>query len=80
MAKHNYCTRCSHYTNCGFISRGLEYKCDILDIFDAGVDAAIDKANQWLAHNAHEYLDADNGYDIYKMIEEFQKAMQDESK
>lgn len=30
---------------------------------------------RWLAHNAHEYLDADNGYDTYKMIEEFKKAM-----
>lgn len=35
----------------------------------------INRASQWLAHNAHEYLDADNGYDTYKMIEEFQKAM-----
>lgn len=35
----------------------------------------IERACQWLANNAHEYLDADNGYDTYKMIEEFQKAM-----
>lgn len=40
----------------------------------------INRASQWLAYNAHEYLDTDNGYDTYKMIEEFQKAMQDESK
>jgi len=39
--------------------------------------ALIERACQWLANNAHEYLDADNGYDTYKMIEEFQKAMQD---
>jgi len=38
----------------------------------------IERASQWLSHNAHEYLDTDNGYDTYKMIEEFQKAMQDE--
>ena len=38
----------------------------------------ITKVCRWLTNNAHEYLDADNGYDTYKMIEEFQKAMQDE--
>lgn len=35
----------------------------------------IERASHWLAYNAKEYLDADNGYDTYKMIEEFQKAM-----
>lgn len=81
MAKHNYCTKCSHYKDCGFISRGLEYKCDILDIFDAGVDAAIDKASQWLKENCVDivigYL---RGYIVDDFVEQFKKAMQDESK
>lgn len=81
MAKHNYCTKCSHYTDCGFISRGLEYKCDILDIFDAGADAAIDKASQWLKENCVDivigYL---RGYAVNDFVEQFKKAMQDESK
>lgn len=37
----------------------------------------IKRTSQWLSNNAHEYLDTDNGYDTYKMIEDFQKAMQD---
>ena len=83
MAKHNYCTRCSHYKDCGFISRGLEDKCDILDIFDAGADAAIDKASQWLQDNVDKYLfSAGYGYglDRGELIIYFKKAMQDESK
>lgn len=36
----------------------------------------IERASQWLAHNANEYLDTDNGYDTYKIIEEFEKAME----
>lgn len=40
----------------------------------------IAKVCRWLAHNAHEYLDADNGYVTYKIIEEFEKAMNYESK
>jgi len=35
----------------------------------------IERASQWLAYNAHEYLDTDNGYDTCKIIEEFEKAM-----
>lgn len=77
MAKHNYCTRCSHYKDCGFISRGLEDKCDILDIFDAGADAAIDKASQWLQENYEDlgirYI---RGYTVDDFVEQFKKAMQ----
>lgn len=77
MAKHNYCTRCSHYKDCGFISRGLEHKCDILDIFDAGADAAIDKASQWLQENYEDigirYI---RGYTVDDFVEQFKKAMQ----
>lgn len=83
MAKHNYCARCVHYTDCGFISRELENKCDILDIFDAGVDATIDKATQWLQDNVSKYLfSAGYGYGLDKgeLINDFEKAMQDETK
>lgn len=80
MAKHNYCTRCSHYKDCGFISRGLEHKCDVLDIFDAGADAAIDKASQWLQENYEDlgirYI---RGYTVDDFVEQFKKAMQDGS-
>ncbi len=79
MAKHNYCTRCSHYKDCGFISRGLEHKCDVLDIFDAGADAVIDKASQWLQENIVDivigYL---RGYTVDDFVEQFKKAMQNE--
>lgn len=37
-----YCQRCSHYDDCCFVSRGLEYKCDKLDSFldvDYWIDA-----------------------------------------
>ena len=80
MVKHNYCTRCSHYKDCGFISRGLEHKCDVLDIFDAGADAAIDKASQWLQNNIEKYVNP-IGYgrmlNMGRLIDDFKKAMQD---
>ena len=60
----------------GFLMQALR------EAFTEGAEWAdrtmIERACQWLANNAHEYLDADNGYDTYKMIEELQKAMQDE--
>lgn len=80
MAKHNYCTRCSHYKDCGFISRGLEHKCDVLDIFDAGADAAIDKASQWLQENYEDLgIRWMRGYTVDDFVEQFKKAMQDGS-
>lgn len=57
----------------GFLMQALR------EAFTEGAEWAdrtmIERASQWLANNAHEYLDTDNGYDTYKMIEEFQKAM-----
>ena len=60
----------------GFLMQALR------EAFTEGAEWAdrtmIERASQWLANNAHEYLDANNGYDTYKMIEEFKKAMQNE--
>lgn len=34
MAREDFCKRCSRYAGCGFISRNLQTKCDILQIFE----------------------------------------------
>ena len=38
MTKEDFCKRCSRYAGCGFISRNLQTKCDILQIFEEGYE------------------------------------------
>ena len=43
MTKEDFCKRCSRYAGCGFISRELQNKCDILQTFEEGYEQAIEK-------------------------------------
>lgn len=38
MTREDFCKRCSRYAGCGFISRNLQRKCDILQIFEEGYE------------------------------------------
>ena len=52
MTRDDFRKRCSRYAGCGFISRNLQAKCDILQIFEEGYEQgyedAISKACDWL--------------------------------
>lgn len=50
-----YCQRCSHYNDCGFISRGLEYKCDKLDLVNIGYEYAVEDAIRWIHDHIQVY-------------------------
>lgn len=76
-----FCENCPHYNDCGFISRGLEYKCDKLDDFSLGWEMAIEKTCEWLQHNVYRfywqnYAQQEHGVYIDKMLEQFKQAMQ----
>ena len=50
-----YCQSCSHYNDCGFVSRGLEHKCDKLDLVMIGYDYAMQDAIEWI----HDHIQID---------------------
>ena len=56
MTKEDFCKRCSRYAGCGFISRNLQTKCDILQIFEEGYEQgyedSINKACDWFEEKA----------------------------
>lgn len=59
MTKEDFCKRCSRYAGCGFISRELQDKCDILQIFEEGYEQGyedvINKACEWLDKRLNNY-------------------------
>ena len=44
----DYCECCGIHDSCAYVSRGLQRKCEKLDIFAVGMEAAIAKASLWL--------------------------------
>lgn len=44
----DYCERCGIHDSCAYVSRGLQGKCEKLDIFADGMEAGIAKASLWL--------------------------------
>lgn len=78
MTKEDFCKRCSRYAGCGFISRNLQTKCDILQIFEEsyeqGYEDAINKSCDWFEEEAGcGWLE-----DVevkYFIIDDFRKAM-----
>lgn len=77
MAREDFCKRCSRYAGCGFISRNLQTKCDILQIFEEsyeqGYEDAIQMACEWLEENPPMRFD-----DIMNYVEQFRKALEGE--
>ena len=77
MTKEDFCKRCSHYAGCGFISRNLQTKCDILQTFEEGYEQgyedAINKACEWLK----DFIKW-NDLCTLEDIEQFRKAMKGE--
>ena len=69
------CKLCSQYKDCGFISRNLQNKCDIIqnneDGYEQGYADAIDRACEWLEENTPMRFD-----DIKNYTKNFRKAME----
>lgn len=89
MTREDFCKRCSRYAGCGFISRNLQAKCDILQIFEEGYEQgyedAISKACDWLRAELDKeeelhYIHV-HGFDKERreiFLEELKKAMKGE--
>lgn len=73
----DYCERCGIHDSCGYVSRGLQRKCEKLDIFAEGMQAGITKASLWLETN-WEDLDIKRmrGTQSAEIIDQFEKAME----
>ena len=64
----DYCEICGIHESCAYVSRGLQRKCEKIQIFSDGFEAAIHKIIMWLRKLTPEQLsnvDFDN----------FEKAM-----
>lgn len=81
MTREDFCKRCSHYAGCGFISRNLQTKCDILQIFEEGYEQgyedAINKSCDWFEDKACCGRIEDVEVKYFK-FEDFRKAMKGE--
>jgi len=77
MTKEDFCKRCSRYAGCGFISRNLQTKCDILQTFEEGYEQgykdAINKSCDWLEEKSCSGWIED--VEVKYFIEDFCKAM-----
>lgn len=80
MTREDFCKRCSRYAGCGFISRNLQTKCDILQTFEEGYERgyedAINKACEWLNENMNDVgIRFMRGDEIKDIVDLFRKAM-----
>lgn len=66
-----FCNRCRNHSDCGYVNRGREDDCTVLDVFSQGYQAAIDKSCEYIK----EYAPID--YDCDGFVEDFRKAMED---
>lgn len=77
MTIEDFCKRCSRYAGCGFISRNLQAKCGILQIFEEGYEQgyedAINKSCDWFEEKACCGWIED--VEVKYFIEDFRKAM-----
>lgn len=64
----DYCECCGIHDSCGYVSRGLQDKCEKMQIFTEGFEAAIYKVTMWLCGLTPEQL-SDIDFD------DFEKAM-----
>ena len=70
-----FCNRCPNHSDCGYVNRGMEEDCTVLDVFSHGYQAALDKACKWLGQQ-QEMLD-DVFSDINDFVDLFEKAMEE---
>lgn len=81
MIREDFCKRCSRYAGCGFISRNLQTKCDIIQIFEEGYEQgyedAINKACEWFEET---FKDGEviAPLLLVQLIDKFRKAMKGE--
>lgn len=72
-----FCEQCAAYSQCGFVSRKLEYKCPDLDKFSAGMQAGIAKASLWLETEWEDLgIKWVRGAQAAEIIGQFEKAME----
>lgn len=64
----DYCEICGIHDSCAYVSRGLQSKCEKMQMFSDGFDAAIHKVIMWLCELTPEQL-SDVDFD------DFEKAM-----
>lgn len=77
MITEDFCKRCSHYAGCGFISRNLQTKCDILQIFEEGYEQGYEDAIKKACEYLEEYT-PQKFEDVQNYVENFCKAMEGE--
>lgn len=64
----DYCEICGIHDSCPYVSRGLQSKCEKMQMFSDGFEAAINKVITWLCKLTPEQL-SDVDFD------DFEKAM-----
>lgn len=77
-----FCERCSIHNNCGFVTRELEHKCELIDVFQMGEEAMLNKAVKWLQEvsDNHYIMDYEDSHEVTEkeLIEYFNKAMEND--
>jgi hypothetical protein len=75
-----FCEQCSKNSDCGYVTRNLEDRCFDVDVFSQGVEAATEKACEFLKVHRDEVETEDNGIAGWipdSFIENFKKAMEE---
>ena len=86
MKREDFCKRCSRYAGCGFISRNLQTKCDILQIFEEGyeqgyeeaIDKACDSLYEYNRKQANKMFGTVHTADVTINVADFRNAMKGE--
>lgn len=72
----DYCECCGIYDSCAYVSRGLQRKCEKLDIFADGMQAGIAKAMLWFETEWEDLgIKWLRGVQSAEIIDQFEKAM-----
>lgn len=72
----DYCEICAIHDSCGYVSRGLQDKCEKMQIFADGMQAGIDKASLWLETEWEDLgITWLRGAQSAEIIDQFEKAM-----
>lgn len=66
----DYCECCGIHDSCAYVSRGLQHKCEKMQIFADGMQAGIAKASLWLET---EWV---RGAQSAEIIGQFEEAME----
>ena len=71
-----YCEKCSHHGDCGWVTRHMEKDCIELDTFSSGFEAAVEKACQWFKDKYDDIgIRWMRGYEPEDMLESFREEM-----